>query len=1236
MQVRFRQRLVSSLVIGGALIASLGDGAFAQLVPDITLGSENSRVTPMTPTIDQINGGATRGANLFHSFQEFNVGEGRSAYFTNPAGIENILTRVTGTNPSNILGTLGVSGGNANLFLINPNGIIFGANASLDVGGSFVASTASSIKFADGTEFSAVNPSAPPLLTISVPIGLQFNGTEGDIVVQDSNQTPAPDNPFTEVGDAGQLPSTAQPVNSPTDGTTVNAISGNLDNDNDVDLYQLFLTEGQPFTANTVDGTEVDTQLFLFDGSGLGLSSNDDTASTLLQSTVPLNEPFTPAASGTYYLGISSYDNDPLSSQGYIFGASGEPTGPGAGLPLSDWDANYGLDSGAYTIMLNLQPDTSIPIPPREGLQVQPGRTLALVGGNVTIQGGNLQALGGRVEIGGVAGSGTLGLNVDGNNLGLSFPDDVTRADVSVTNGAGIDVRAEDGGSIAINARNLNISGGSVLAAGIGENLGSIDSQAEDITLNATGTITIANSLAFNDVEAGGVGNGGNININAGSLSITDGAQVSASIFGRGNAGNVYINVRDTATIVGGVVVRQPDGSYFIPSTIFNDVGAGGVGNSGNININAGSLSITDGAQVSASIFGRGNSGSIFLQVDDSVSLARNSAVFNDVEAGGVGNGGNININARSLSITDGAFLSASTSGQGNSGSIFLQTDESVSLARSSAIFSQVQAGGVGNGGDINITAGSLSLTDGAELQAFVGYDSTRRLPSGRGDAGDVNINVRDTVTLVGRGRDSGTPITAIWNGVGFRGAEGNGGDININARSLSLTNAHIAADTNGNGDAGDITIRVVESIYLTNSDSVLEGSRRSRIGSAVTHEAVGNGGDIDIQARSLFLDNGAVLDASTKGNGDGGNIRVSVNTLAATNGGQIFTTSGSTGHAGTISLNATDSVTLSGSDPNFAQRRSPNAVINPDAASGVFARTEGVGDAGNLRIETDKLTVRDGAAITVSSMGAGLAGLLIVEANSIRLDNKATISADTRGGGGNINLYTGDLILRRGSSISTDARGRYIPGGNITIDTDNLVAVPKEDSDITAKAQESFGGRVIVNATGIFGTQFRPQDTLLSDITASSALGPQFNGIVQLNTPDIDPSRGLANLPTEVVDASNQIAQTCGAGGREARKNEFIITGRRGLPSNPYEMLSDDEALPDVHPPSGFSSSRNSKPVAAKTVTSQSATSNPKPPIVEAQGWVINDKGQVVLTATASTATPHNSGLGSATCPSS
>jgi hypothetical protein len=165
-----------------------------------------------------------------------------------------------------------------------------------------------------------------------------------------------------------------------------------LDNANDVDLYQLFLTEGQAFTASTVNGSELDTQLFLFDGSGLGLSGNDDTYlsnAILRQSTVPVSVPFTPAASGTYYLGISSYDNDSRSPQGYIFGASDKPNGSGSGLPLSEWDTNNGSDSGTYRITLN----------PQAPLQVQPGKTLALVGGNVTIQESNLQAPGGRVEL---------------------------------------------------------------------------------------------------------------------------------------------------------------------------------------------------------------------------------------------------------------------------------------------------------------------------------------------------------------------------------------------------------------------------------------------------------------------------------------------------------------------------------------------------------------------------------------------------------------------------------------------------------------------------------------------------------------------------------------------------------------------------------------------------------------------------------------------------------------------
>jgi len=258
--------LLSSLAIGGALVSPSGDCALSQITPDGTLGNENSTVIS-TGAVDRINGGATRGANLFHSFRDFNVGNRRSAYFTNPPGIENILSRVTGANSSSILGTLGVTGGNANLFLINPKGVIFGSNARLDVRGSFVGTTANAIELANGDV---------------------FNASAGE-----------------------RLPN------------------------------QLLNVNPNAFLFNQI---------------------------------------------------------------------AAQPT---------------------------------IKNQSRSGLEVNPGRSLLLLGGNVSLDGGILQAPGGRVELGGLAGAGTVGLNGDGNSLSLSFPSEIARANVSLTNGALVDASGE-------------------------------------------------------------------------------------------------------------------------------------------------------------------------------------------------------------------------------------------------------------------------------------------------------------------------------------------------------------------------------------------------------------------------------------------------------------------------------------------------------------------------------------------------------------------------------------------------------------------------------------------------------------------------------------------------------------------------------------------------------------------------------------------------------------------------
>jgi filamentous hemagglutinin family protein len=195
----YQQTLLSTILL---LVSAT---AQAQITPDATLGGESSRVVPRALGGDSINGGAIRGSNLFHSFSEFNVGDRQRVYFANPTGTQNILTRVTGSTLSNINGTLGVDGA-ANLFLLNPNGIIFGQNARLDVRGSFVGSTANAIGFGNQGEFSATSPQAPsPLLTVQ-PSALLFTQLGAKpVVVNQASFSVAPGQRLMLIGGDIQL-----------------------------------------------------------------------------------------------------------------------------------------------------------------------------------------------------------------------------------------------------------------------------------------------------------------------------------------------------------------------------------------------------------------------------------------------------------------------------------------------------------------------------------------------------------------------------------------------------------------------------------------------------------------------------------------------------------------------------------------------------------------------------------------------------------------------------------------------------------------------------------------------------------------------------------------------------------------------------------------------------------------------------------------------------------------------
>ncbi|MCC5616809.1 S-layer family protein [Nostoc sp. CHAB 5836] len=955
----------------------------AQIVPDNTLPT-NSSVAPGC-TACTIEGGTIRGSNLFHSFSEFSVPTGGEAFFNNAVDIQNIITRVTGNSVSNIDGLIRANG-TANLFFINPNGIVFNSNASLNIGGSFIASTANSLNFSDGIKFSTVNSQIPPLLTINVPIGLQFGTNPGNIQVL------------------------------------------------------------------------------------------------------------------------------------------------------------------------------------RSSLEVNPGQTLALVGGNMQLDGGQLLAEGGNVELGGMADIGTVDLSINGSDFGLSFPDGIERSDVSLSNGTNVNVLAGAGGSIAINARSLDITGESTqLQSGIASGLGSVDSQAGNIEINATETINLNGSRISNRVESTAVGNSGDINITTGSLYATNGGVLNTETFGQGNGSSINIVARDTVSFDG-------LSSFSRASQASSAVRLTGVGKGGNINITTGSLSVTNGGQLVATNYG------------------------------GKGDAGRIDIVARDTVVFDKGL------------------DHNFTGA-----FSNILANGVGNGDSINITTGSLSLKNGAVLNVGT-YE--------KGNAGNVNIVARDTVSFDGVSAD-GTSSTGAVSAVGEE-AKGKGGNINITAGSLFVSNgALLSATTSGTGDAGNVNIVARNTVSL-------EGAGKNGIPSGaystVESTGVGKGGDINITTGMLSLNDGASLSVKTSGQGDGGNITLRANTLEAINGGQFITTSNGSGNAGNITLDITDSITLSGSNANYFARIDQfiaqfgaNEVLSVDPASGLFANTSktSTGRGGELTINTKQFNIRDGAQVTVSSQGSGIAGSLLVEANSIYLDNKAKISADTKGGQGNINLRSRDfLLLRRGSSITTNANGNAT-GGNVTINTNSLVAVPEENSDISANAEDSFGGRIIVNASGIFGTEFRLDPTPLSDITASSALGSEFNGVVQLNISDVNPSQSLTALPTNIIDTSQLIANSCVA--RSKRPEEkFVITGNGGLP-----VMPDD---PSIAPYQTYQiptvqSASISTPQENPTTSNKPYHSVKSAPLIEAQGWIYGSNAEVILTASAPTVSPHSSWLQLSTC---
>ena len=228
------------------------------------------------------------------------------------------------------------------------------------------------------------------------------------------------------------------------------------------------------------------------------------------------------------------------------------------------------------------------------------------------------------------------------------------------------------------------------------------------------------------------------------------------------------------------------------------------------------------------------------------------------------------------------------------------------------------------------------------------------------------------------------------------------------------------------------------------------------------------------------------------------------------------------------------------------------------------------------------------------------------MKARSLFLNHGFITATSASGEGGNINLQVGNtLILRNSSQISTRAGTQHSGGGNggnITINGGFIIAVPKENSDINANAFQGNGGNITINTPGLFGIQFRNQQTDLSDITATSQFG--INGTVNLNLRETDITSTLVQLPEELIDPSKLIVAGCPTN----QDANFTITGRGGLPEDPRQMLLGEVVLQDLR-----------SPVATARIPvhhQQSSVDSQPPTIVEAKGWIVNPEGQIELVA--------------------
>lgn len=739
--------------------------AVAEPRADQTLGTV---VTPDdTGTFYEIRGGASASPNLFHSFDEFSLDTGEEAIFIHSGDIDHIFSRVTGDLSSQIDGTIssrldGAGSSSADIFLLNPNGIVFGPNALLDVGGSFFASNAEHIIFANGSEFSASDFQST-LLTVSHPIGLALGSNPGFI----RNESTSDGGPPIGL----QVP----------DGETIALIGNGVD---------------------------------IVDGALTANSGRIEIASLGPESTVEL---IAPGNSSEWRLDYSNSSNltfrdVQILGGGSLINASSVPGSEDAvgsinisadNLQVTDatvWARNFGEgDGGEITINSgNLWVTDSARISTSALSEKTKGDA-----GNINISSDKVWITTSARIFARTSGGGDGG-NIDIGSGGLWIDDAQISARTSSEGAAGnihissdslqvadtlISARtsgAGAAGNIHISSDNLQVADATISARASGAgDAGNIDISSDDLQITGASISVITNNN----------GNAGSIHIDTETLRVESGGIIQAGTSGSGNGGLIRITAAESVEVIG-----DTDGTL---SRISAAAGPNAIdaGTSGSVEISTGRLLILDNAAVFTSTSSSADSGSLTVNADEVILSGEGSdapsGLFSRTRS--AGDSGELTVNTDTLRIENGARLTVSAVHDNNipGHEDILGTVSDANIAARVITLDDGEISATspsGMGGDLNLTVEDLiQMRNGSLISASAG------MPGDSGSGGNVTIDASDGFVVAQPNANNNILANA------FGGGEG--GNINITAIGIyGFSEPDAFSPDLANNDSNDIS----------------------------------------------------------------------------------------------------------------------------------------------------------------------------------------------------------------------------------------------------------------------------------------------------------------------------------------------------------------------------------------------------------------------------------------------